>query len=198
MGLSVAFCWFAQARLTSTRYIVAMANRSTLALAFGMGVVAGLRSMTPAAALSWGANSGRLKLQGSPLALLGSPLASRITSKLALGELVADKTPYVPNRISPASLSWRLIVGGVSGAAIAWSANDDAAAGAALGAAGALTGSFVGFGARRQIVRSGQLPDFAVALLEDLVAISGAVAVVSCAGQSGGWASAESGDTWLP
>ena len=40
--------------------------------AFGIGVVAGLRSLTAPAAVSWGAYLGWLNLQGSPLAFMAS------------------------------------------------------------------------------------------------------------------------------
>jgi uncharacterized membrane protein len=41
-----------------------------LVLAFGLGVVAGLRSMTAPAIVSWAARLGGLHLAGTPLAFL--------------------------------------------------------------------------------------------------------------------------------
>jgi uncharacterized membrane protein len=64
-----------------------------LILAAGIGFVAGLRSLTAPAAVSWAAHLGWLDLQGSPLAFMGSTAAVAIFSMLALAELVADKLP---------------------------------------------------------------------------------------------------------
>ena len=41
-------------------------------LAFLIGIAAGLRALTPAAAVCWAARLGWLKLQGTPLAFLGA------------------------------------------------------------------------------------------------------------------------------
>jgi uncharacterized membrane protein len=156
-----------------------MGNRSSLALAFGIGVVAGLRSMTAPAAVSWAATTDRLHLRNSPLAFLASEKAARISAGLALGELAGDKTPWIPSRLKPASLSWRLISGGFCGAALCLSADEDPTLGAALGAAGALLGSFAGYEARHRTTEHGVIPDLPAALLEDAIAIATALAVVS-------------------
>ena len=80
-----------------------------LILAAGIGFVAGLRSLTAPAAVSWAAHLGWLDLQGSPLAFMGSMAAVAIFSILALAELVADKLPTTPNRTTPGPVgySWR-------------------------------------------------------------------------------------------
>ena len=64
-----------------------------LCLAFGIGIVAGLRSMTAPAAASWAARLGWIHLGGSHLAFMGSLVAVWTLSILALGELVNDKLP---------------------------------------------------------------------------------------------------------
>jgi uncharacterized membrane protein len=177
-----------------------MANRTSLLRALGIGFVAGLRSMTAPAAISWAAANRRINLGHSPLALLGSERASRTAAKLALGEIVADKTPFIPSRLKPASLSFRLISGGICGAAISLSDHEDPRAGAALGAAGALVGSLLGYAFRTQISKQFDLPDFPVALLEDALAVGTAVAVVSCSPHMAApdaWAD-EDNPAWLP
>lgn len=57
------------------------------ALAGGIGIVAGLRSLTAPAAVSWAAHLGWLNLRGSSLSFMGSTLAVAIFSILAIGEL---------------------------------------------------------------------------------------------------------------
>ena len=106
-----------------------MANRTSSLRALGIGFVAGLRSMTAPAAVSWAASNGRLSLGNSPLALLDSARAEHTTRKLALGEFVTDKTPLLPSRLKPASLLWRLISGGVCGAAFSLSDGEKPASG---------------------------------------------------------------------
>ena len=68
--------------------------------AAAIGFVAGLRSLTAPAAVSWAVHLGWLNLQGSPLAFMGSTAAVAIFTFLALAELVADKLPMTPNRTS--------------------------------------------------------------------------------------------------
>ena len=79
-----------------------------LVLAFLIGVVAGLRALTPAAAVSWAARLGWLNLEGTPLGFLRYTVSSILFTVLALGELVNDKLPKTPSRKAPASLGARL------------------------------------------------------------------------------------------
>jgi uncharacterized membrane protein len=156
--------------------------------------------MMAPAAVSWAASNGRLSLGKSPLWLLDSQRAERTTRKLALGELVSDKTPLLPSRLKPASLLWRLLSGGVCGAAFSVSEGDKPSTGAALGATGALVGSLLGYAWRTRVIKQCQIPDIAGALLEDALAIGLAAALVSCPMQRGArdaWADTDN-PAWLP
>jgi uncharacterized membrane protein len=186
--------------LTNSRYIGCMANRRSSLRALGIGFAAGLRSMTAPAAVSWGIANRRLNVGTSLLSLLGSERGAQTTAKLALGEIVADKTRFVPSRLKPASLSWRLTTGALCGAAVSLSAREDGRMGAALGAAGALTGSLLGYLWRREGAKQLNAPDVALALLEDAAAIGIAWAAVSWPSISGpldAWADDEN-PAWLP
>jgi uncharacterized membrane protein len=177
-----------------------MANRSSSLRALGIGFVAGLRSMTAPAAVSWAAGNGRLSLGNSPLALLDSARAEHITRKLALGEIVTDKTPLLPSRLRPASLVWRLVSGGVCGAAFSISDGAKPRDGAVLGATGALVGSLLGFAWRTRVLKQLHIPDLPGALLEDAIALGIAAAVVSYPAQRGArdaWADIDN-PAWLP
>ena len=80
-------------------------NRAVLYLGcFSIGVIAGLRSLTAPALVSWAAHLGWLDLSGSWMSFLGSWTAIIILSSLALAELVADKLPKTPKRTNPAPL----------------------------------------------------------------------------------------------
>jgi uncharacterized membrane protein len=101
--------------------------------------------------------------------LLASPQAASALTTMALGELVFDKLPFAPSRLSPAALSGRLLIGAMCGAAV--SPKKDERAGALLGVAGALASSFAGYAIRRSLARATRVPDPFIALLEDGLAI---------------------------
>src|SRR3954452_10610255 len=112
-----------------------------LLLAFALGVLAGLRSMTPLAVVAWASRMGHLDLDPTPLAFLGSGVAAWFFAAAALGELVADKLPFTPNRTALGPFVGRLLTGALSGGAVA--------AGAGGGRAGGGGGGAVGGRARR-------------------------------------------------
>jgi uncharacterized membrane protein len=95
---------------------------------------------------------------------------------MAVGELVFDKLPFVPSRISPASLSARLLIGAMCGAAVS---RDDESGGALLGIAGALMSSFAGYWIRKGVDRVSGIPDALTGLMEDGVAIGIGMAATS-------------------
>lgn len=151
----------------------------TIALAFLLGVVAGLRSMTPPAAVAWAAHFGWLRLDGTPLAFLESTAARYILLAAMLGELVADKLPFTPARTGIGPFAARIVSGGVSGAALAVGLGASLAAGAVAGGLGAVAGTRGGYQARTRLVRALSVPDFPVALAEDVVAVGTALLVVA-------------------
>jgi uncharacterized membrane protein len=142
-----------------------------LVLAFGIGVVAGLRTLTAPAAVTWAVHLGLLDLRDSPLAFIASTWAVILFSILAIFELVADLLPRTPNRTAPAPLAARILSGGFCGACVCVSANQSLFIGAALGAIGAATGAFAGYGLRKRLVTSLNVKDIFIAIPEDLIAI---------------------------
>ena len=150
----------------------------TMLFVFLIGVLSGLRSLTPTAATSWAARAGWLKLR-SPLLWIGSTPAAIVLTLLALVELVADKLPTTPSRTAPPGLIARVVLGGLSGACIATAGEMGILAGALLGIVGALVGTFAGYQVRTRLVKALHTPDFVVALIEDLVCIGGSLWIVS-------------------
>lgn len=150
-----------------------------LLLAFLIGVAAGLRSLTAPAVVAWAAHRDWLNLHNTPLTFMGSTAAVVVFALLALVELVADQLPFTPSRTRPAGLVARIVLGGLSGAAMAVSGAQSIALGALLGAAGGVTGAFVGYRARTGLVKALKVPDFVIAGLEDAVAIGGGLFLVS-------------------
>jgi uncharacterized membrane protein len=147
--------------------------------AFAVGVISGLRSMTALAVISWAARWGWLDLHSTPLAFLGTTWFAYAITVFAAGELMGDKLPWIPDRTSSPALVFRLITGGLSGAAIFVSARQSLVLGATLGALGALAGAFEGYHLRRRLTKEKGLPDFAIAIAEDLIAVGGAFLLVS-------------------
>lgn len=152
-----------------------------LVAACGIGFVAGLRSLTPPAAVSWGAYLGWLHLQGSPFGFMASGIAVTIFSTLALVELITDKLPQTPNRTTPGPLMARVIMGGLAGGSLGFAGGQSALAGVALGGLGGLAGAFAGYEARRRLVNQLAVKDTVVAVLEDALAIVLAYSLVRIA-----------------
>jgi len=155
-------------------------NRAVLYLGcFSIGIIAGLRSLTAPALVSWAAHLGWLDLSGSWLSFLGSRAATTILSLLALGELVADKLPKTPNRTDLGPLAFRVITGGFSGMVMCASAHRSPVIGTSLGVLGSIAGAFAGYEIRHRLVEAFGLPDVGIALAEDIVAIGGGFLLVS-------------------
>lgn len=149
-----------------------------LLLAFLIGVVSGLRSLTAPAVVAWGARLGWLNLANTRLAFLGSMPSVIIFSLLAVLELIADQLPSTPARTKPPGLIARIVLGGLSGAALALGGAQSLIPGALLGAAGGIVGAFAGYQARTGLVKALKVPDIVIALIEDAVAIAGAIVLV--------------------
>src|SRR5260370_38312994 len=114
-------------------------------LAFGIGVISGLRALTAPAAVAWAAHRNWLHLHGTPLSFMGAGLAVIIFTLFAVVELVTDQLPSTPARTKPMGLVPRLITGGLSGAAVAASGGQGLAFVAVLGVLGGNVGTFRGY-----------------------------------------------------
>ena len=153
--------------------------QAPLLLAFAIGIVAGLRSMTAPAAVSLAAWLGWLDLDGSPLSFMGSGITVTIFTTLAVVEYVTDLLPSTPNRTAVGPLFVRMLMGGLAGAGLSLSARQGFIAGAIAGGVGAVVGAFVGYEIRKRLVSRLKVKDSFIAIPEDLVAIMLAYLVVS-------------------
>ncbi|HWT50236.1 MAG TPA: DUF4126 domain-containing protein [Mycobacterium sp.] len=151
-----------------------------LLLALLIGVVAGLRSLTAPAVVAWAALLGWINLHGTWASWVGNVITVVIVTILAVAELVSDKLPKTPARTAPPGFGARIIMGGFSGAVIGtpfghpWTA-------LGAGIVGAVLGTLGGFQARKRLVAASGGRDLPIALLEDAVAILGAIAIVALA-----------------
>lgn len=156
-----------------------MTSAVALLLTFGIGVVAGLRSLTAPAVVAWAAHFGWINLHNSPLAFMGSKWSLGIFTSLALVEFVADQLPGTPARTAPVGLSARIVTGGLCGACLAVAGGAALVVGTVAGAIGGVVGAFGGYRARVGLVRSLRLPDVAIAVPEDIVAVGLGLFLVS-------------------
>jgi uncharacterized membrane protein len=154
-------------------------NSVVLLLALGIGIVAGLRSMTAPAVVAWGAHIGWLHLAGSPFAFMASVWAVAVFTILAIVELITDQLPKTPARTKPGPLGFRIIMGLFTGACLGFAGGASAWLAAIAGAIGAIVGAFGGYRARVGLVQALRVPDFAIAITEDLVAVGLGLLLVS-------------------
>lgn len=146
-----------------------------LILAFLIGVVAGLRALVAVATASWTARLGGIDVSASWLAFMSyrwTPIAFTVAM---LAELVSDKLPNTPSRKVPPQFGARLVTGALAGATFGASTGEWLA-GLALGAAGAVVGTFGG-AAMRQYLASLFGSDLPAALIEDAIAVIGGLAI---------------------
>jgi uncharacterized membrane protein len=126
-----------------------------------LGVVAGLRTLTAPAALY----------------LARGGVAGYVLAVAALAELVVDMLPATPPRTAPLALIGRIVSGAVVGWMLCAWHGASPFAGAVAGVLGALIGTYGGKAARLWLItRAGAVP---AALIEDVVAIGLAIAVVT-------------------
>jgi len=148
-------------------------------LAVLIGVVAGLRSLTAPAVVSWAAHLGWLHLTDTSLAFLAYTWTPWILTVLALVELVADQVPTIPSRTEAVPFGARIVTGALSGAAIGAAAGWLIVGGIA-GVIGAVIGTYGGAMARAKLAATFHR-DMPGAFLEDALAILPAIAIVMLA-----------------
>jgi uncharacterized membrane protein len=150
---------------------------SVLILAFLIGVVAGLRALTPLAVISWAARLGWVPLQGTWLAFLGFAITPYIFTVLAIAELIADKLPQTPSRKAAMPFVVRIVSGALCGAALG-TPNLSSIGGLVSGVLGAVAGTLGGYEFRSRLVKAIGGRDLPIALLEDAIAIIAPVLIV--------------------
>jgi uncharacterized membrane protein len=152
---------------------------SILIIAILIGIIAGLRAMTAPAAVSWAAYLGWLPLAGTWASFMGHWIAVAIFTLAALAELVADQLPSTPSRKVPQQFGARILSGALCGAVIG-ATGGALLIGLVAGVIGAVIGTYGGAEARARLAGAfGQ--DLPAALIEDAVAILGALWIVAAA-----------------
>ena len=151
-------------------------------LAAGLGWAAGMRSMTPPAVLARTLASRKpsvpllARQRRQPARALGADRAATLLTIAAAGELTADKLPVAPPRTSPPALFGRFASGALAGATVAAIRCQNPVLPVLVGAASGVASSFVMMELRKRAGEALGVPDPAVALVEDLLAVGISVA----------------------
>jgi uncharacterized membrane protein len=157
--------------------MTAMNAATAIVLPMLIGVIAGMRAMTAPAAISLAARAGRLDLTTTSLAFLGYAYTPWIFTVLALAELVTDQLPTTPSRTVPIAFGTRILMGGLTGGAIA-AADGALVMGVITGIVGAVIGTLGGRAFRARLAAAfGR--DRPAAVIEDVIAIGGALLIVA-------------------
>ena len=140
----------------------------------GLTAIAGLRTMAAPALLSRALRRGDVRgLRGTPFAALGYPKVSTTLQLLMVGEMIADKMPFIPSRTSAPALSGRALSGALVGAALFVAGERHPVSGATLGALSAVAAAYAGEKLRVRGTEKLGVPDPILALLEDSIALFG-------------------------
>ncbi|BBX37847.1 integral membrane protein [Mycolicibacterium mageritense DSM 44476 = CIP 104973] len=155
-----------------------MTHFLVLLLALLIGVVAGLRALTPPAVVAWAAALDWINLDGTWASWLDHPITVTVLTVLLVVELVTDQLPATPSRKTPVQFIARLATGAFAGAVIgtAWGYTFG---GLGAGIVGAVLGTLGGYEARKRLVEANGGHDLPVALVEDAIAVLGGFAVAA-------------------
>ncbi len=134
----------------------------------GLAALTGARSMMGPALVSRQLRKHPSRRLGrSRFAFMQSARTAKVLTLLAAGELVGDKLPGTPDRISPPALIGRGLSGALIGATLAIRQRQSRRTGAAVGVLGAVAGAYATFHLRQRLAQSTGFPDPVWALLED-------------------------------
>ena len=146
-----------------------MTHFLVLLLALLIGVVAGLRALTPPAVVAWAGFLSWINLDGTWAQWVAHPITVAVLTVLLVVELITDQLPKTPSRKTTVQFATRLITGAFAGAVLgtAWGYSFGALG---AGIIGAVLGTLGGAEARgRLAAKVGK--DRPVALVEDAVAV---------------------------
>ena len=149
-------------------------SRSNVLRALQLGIAAGMRSQMPGAMLAWHQPTAPPSARWRSWPVLRNTWGRRLMIASGAGELVGDKLPMTPSRLKPGPLAGRLMLGVFAGAAIGseGTGKSSLAKGAVTGLIGATIGNVAGYHARKTMVEATGMPDPAVAVVEDAIAIT--------------------------
>jgi uncharacterized membrane protein len=134
-----------------------------------LGAMAGMRSMSAPAVLGKISRNGGLEGSSGPLAFIHHAGFLPVSGALAVGELIADKLPFVPNRTAAGPLLGRALMGAFSGAAVCAARKRPWLIGALLGGGAAVGAAYGAYQLRKRIGEKLKVSDPLIALGEDVI-----------------------------
>lgn len=138
-----------------------------------LGFATGLRTMTAGAALAWHHDDAPRSAGWRTWPVLRGVWGRKLMVAASAGEIVGDKLPATPSRLQLAPLGGRIAFGALAGAALGTEGRGKAVVirSAIVGGVGGAAGSYAGYHARKAAVDVTGLPDPAVAVVEDAIAV---------------------------
>lgn len=155
-------------------------TKRTLWLSAAAGALCGIRSMTLAAVLASKLHP-RRRIKGTISRGLVSPVTVAMLPVLAAGEMMADKSPLLPNRIDLPPLIGRIGMAKLCAIVIAEQRREGIVVPAAVAASAAIAGAYASYHLRQLLTRRLRLPDPLVALAEDAIVLSSTTALADSA-----------------
>lgn len=147
-----------------------------------LGMLTGLRTLTPIAVVCW--FSYVKGVYAPPLELTGwrhfaaNPISVGIFSLMALGEYIGDKLPNTPSRTSPIGVAGRVLFGVFVGVLIAPRVGGHHYLKGLTGGIGALLGTYGGWWVRTKLAKLvGK--DWPIANLEDWFTIAASILILN-------------------
>lgn len=153
--------------------------KNTYLQSFCIGIIAGMRSMSaPALVSNYLADKQSPEIEDSAFRLLASHNTANVLTLLAIGEIIADKLPIVPDRISPAPLIGRGISGSICGAALCVAEDERPKIGALAGATGAIISTYGFYYLRQKLSKDAGIPNLLLGLAEYAIVFKGGQSVL--------------------
>ncbi len=142
--------------------------------------MAGLRGMSAPAFLSYYlSHGGNEKLGGTSFSLLADERVSALLGMAAVGEMIADKLPFVADRTDLGPLVGRAVSGALVGAAIFTNEGEQPLTGAAIGAVTAIASTLLSYQLRTRATSMLRIPNVLAGLLEDGIVVGAGSRLVS-------------------
>lgn len=151
-------------------------SNGTFAIAAGAGVVTGMRSMMLPAFLSHHMSS---EPDHDPASRqLAKPGIATVLVVLAVGEMIADKTSFIPDRTDAFSLVGRAVIAGFCGIVIADDRNASRLPTALVSSLTAVGSTFLSYTLRKHAGTHTSLPTSILGMLEDTLVLYSASRLV--------------------
>jgi uncharacterized membrane protein/uncharacterized protein (UPF0548 family) len=155
-------------RKTQVDEEVEVVNRGFILTPLGLGVLAGMRSMSAPTLVSRRLSQAPGPRKDPLSVALSKPWVPKVLGALALGELVVDKLPKTPPRVKLFPLAGRVLTGVVAAASsVAGQKKGVVALAAVLGGAAAVASSWAFYSLRTVATRRWRIPNVAAAFAED-------------------------------